>query len=59
MRRFIMVTNYQIPQSEIEFGELMAFLLDRGAMPDIKDFPAYVAAFWTVVFLTDRSHLCC
>lgn len=28
--------DLQVPQAEVDFGELMAFLLDRGAVPDIK-----------------------
>ncbi|KAL9098164.1 MAG: hypothetical protein Q9163_006123 [Psora crenata] len=28
--------DLQIPQAEIDFGELMGFLLDRGAVPDVK-----------------------
>lgn len=28
--------DLQVPQAEIEFEELMGFLLDRGAVPDVK-----------------------
>ena len=40
--------DLQIPQAEIDFGELMAFLLDRGAVPDIKGLHMLrVSGLWT------------
>ena len=40
--------DLQIPQAEIDFGELMAFLLDRGALPDIKGLHMLrVSGLWT------------
>lgn len=40
--------DLQVPQAEIEFGELLAFLLDRGAVPDVKGLHMLrVSGLWT------------
>ncbi len=47
--------DLQIPQAEIDFKEFVAFLLDRGDVPDIKGLRMLrVSGLWTP---TGTSHL--
>ena len=40
--------DLQVPQAEIDFGELLAFLLDRGTVPDVKGLHMLrVSGLWT------------
>lgn len=40
--------DLQVPQAEIDFGELLGFLLDRGAVPDVKGLHFLkVSGLWT------------
>ena len=40
--------DLQVPQAEIRFGELVGFLLDRGAVPDVKGLHMLrVSGLWT------------
>ncbi|MCJ1450129.1 hypothetical protein MMC28_000458 [Mycoblastus sanguinarius] len=40
--------DLQVPQAEIDFEELMSFLLDRGAVPDVKGLHMLrVSGLWT------------
>lgn len=40
--------DLQVPQADIDFGELLGFLLDRGAVPDVKGLHFLkVSGLWT------------
>ena len=47
--------DLQIPQAEIDFEELMALLLDRSAVPDIKGL--HMLRFPGLLTLTGTSYL--